>query len=147
MINMPGTNLVLVDSDAIIGLINPDDPNHSKCIKISEYLSSSSFGTIAPYPIILEAATALSRQSKINRPDLAVQILDGNAKVEDRPKLNEDIAELVSESFRKNTSRKNTPFDHYLCALAKKNNIKYVFSFDAFYKKQGLIPAEELLKK
>lgn len=147
---MPGTNynnLVIVDSDGLIGLANPSDPNHSKCVEISDYLTMNSLGTVVPYLIVLEAATALARRTKINRPDLAAEILATNARVEDRPVLDEDVASLVSDSFSKNTSRKNTPFDHYLCVLAKKNNIKYVFSFDSFYKKQGLVLAEELLKK
>ncbi len=144
---MPGTNFVIVDSDALIGLVNVTDLNHTKCLKISDHLAKNSLGTVVPYPIVLEAATALSRDTRINRPDLAAEMLASYAKLEDKPKLNEDIAKLVSDSFQKNTSRKNTPFDHYLCALAKKNGIKYVFSFDSFYKKQGLILAEDLLKK
>jgi predicted nucleic acid-binding protein len=144
---MPGTNIVIVDSDALIGLINPNDSNHSKCLEVSNYLINNNFGTVVPYLIVLEAATALARVTKINRPDLASEILAANSRVEDYPVLDENVASLVSESFRNNTSRKNTPFDHYLLALAKKNNIKYVFSFDSFYKKEGLIPAEELLNK
>lgn len=33
----------------------------------------------------------------------------------------------------------------YVLALAKKNNIKYIFSFDSFYKKHGLILIEDLI--
>ncbi len=142
---MPGNSSILVDSDGLIGLINPSDPNHSKCVEISNYLTANSLGTIVPYPIVLEAATTLTR--KINRPDLAKEILANNAAIDDKPKLDEDVSALVSNSYWQNTSNKNTPFDHYLCALAKKNNIKYIFSFDSFYKKQGLTLAEELLKK
>lgn len=146
---MLGTDniLVIVDSDGLIGLINPADPNHSKCVEISNYLAINNLGAVIPYPIVLEAATALARDTKINRPDLAAEILASHAKVEDKPKLDEDVAGLVSTSSQNNTSRKNTPFDHYLCALAKKNGIMYVFSFDSFYRKQGLILAEDLLKK
>ena len=144
---MPGTNLVIVDSDALIGLVNDTDANHAKCLEISSHLAVNSLGTVVPYPIVLEAATTLSRVTKINRPDLASEMLASYAKLEDKPKLDEDVSQLVSESFQDNTSRKNTPFDHYLCALAKKNGIKYVFSFDPFYKKQGLTLAEDLLKE
>lgn len=144
---MRGTNLVIVDSDGLIGLINPHDPNHTACLEISKYLAKNSFATIVPYPIVLEAATALARDTKINRPDLAAKILAAHASIEEKPTIDEDVANLVSDLFHANTSRKNTPFDHYLLALAKKNGIKYVFSFDSFYKKQGLIPAVELLKK
>lgn len=144
---MLGTNLVIVDADAMVALVNEADVNHEKSLQIFDYLASNSFGTITPYPIVLEAANALSRDTKINRPDLASRLLENYSQPGTRPKLDEDIAELVAESFSGNTSRKNTPFDHYIWALAKRNNIKYVFSFDSFYKKQGLIPAEELLKK
>lgn len=145
---MPGTNIpVIIDSDALIGLVNPNDPHHLKCVEIQTHLAKNNFETIAPYPIILEATTALARDTKINRPDLAAEILASDAQIEDSPKLDENIGSLVSESFSKNTSRKNTPFDHYVLALAKKNHIKYIFSFDSFYKKQGLNLAEELLKK
>ena len=143
---MLGTNLILVDADALVGLINEVDLNHEKCLKISDYLAQNSFATITPYPIVLEAANALSRDTRINRPDLANIILSNYDQPGSKPKIDEDVSALVSESFSKNTSRKNTPFDHYLCALAKKNNIKYVFSFDSFYKKQGLVLAEELIK-
>lgn len=145
MTNMPGTNLVLVDSDGLIGLINPNDPNHSKCIAISNYLSANSLGTVVPYPIALEAATTLTR--KFDRPDLGQLILESNAAIEEKPSLNEDVSLEVSTLFSQNTSTKNTPFDHYVCALAKKNNIKYIFSFDSFYKKQGLKLAQDLLKE
>ncbi len=144
---MPGTKLVVVDSDALIGLVNTTDLNHAKCLQISEYLAKNSLGTVVPYPIVLEAATALSRNTKINRPDLAAEMLASYAELEDKPKLDDDVTKLVSESFQKNTCRKNTPFDHYLCALAKKNGISYIFSFDSFYKKQGLILTEDLLKE
>lgn len=147
MTNMLGiNNIILVDSDGLIGLSNKTDPNHEKCLDISKYLLKNSFVTVTPYPIVLEAATALSRDSKINRPDLANKILENYIQYGEKAEIDEDVAAQVRDTFSKNTSRKNTPFDHYLCALAKKNNIKYVFSFDAFYKKQGLTLAEELLK-
>lgn len=144
---MPGNNLVLVDSDGLIGLANPKDPHHPKCVEIHNFMTSNSLASVTPFPIVLEASSALARDTKINRPDLAKDVLLNHALVGDKPKLDENVEKLVSLSYKKNSSRKNTPFDHYLLALAKKNHIKYIFSFDSFYKKQGLILAEELLKK
>ena len=143
---MPGTNFVLLDSDALIGLANSADINHQKSLLISNFLAQNNFGTIIPYPIVLEAATALSRNTKINRPDLANEILANYIRTENWLNMDQNVESQVSQSFSKNTSRKNTPFDHYLLALARKNGIKYVFSFDSFYQKQGLSLAEDLLK-
>lgn len=99
-----------------------------------------------PYAIVLEAATTLSRP-RINRPDLAESLLNYYLIAEKGVKnLNFEVAELVAEIYDPKSSKKNTPFDHYVLAIAKKNNIKYVFSFDAFYEKNGLTLAEDLLK-
>ena len=114
---MPGTNFVLLDSDALIGLANSADTNHQKSLLISNFLAQNNFGTIIPYPIVLEAATALSRNTKINRPDLANEILVNYIRTENWLNMDQNVESQVSQSFSKNTSRKNTPFDHYLLAL------------------------------
>lgn len=143
---MPGTNTVIVDSDALIASINTTDANHERSVKISQYIIQNNLEMFVPYAIILEAATALAR-SRINRPDLSKKLLNDYSLTEEKPSVETEVARMVSELFSTNTSRKNTPFDHYLLALAKKNGIRYIFSFDSFYKKQGLTPVEELLKK
>ena len=102
---------------------------------------------IFAYPIILEAATTIAKDKQINRPDLAAKLLQDYQDIELQPNIDYKISDLVANSFSKNTSRKNSPFDHYVLALAKKNGIKYVFSFDTFYKKQGLILMEDLIGK
>ena len=146
MINIPGSNTtVIVDSDALIGLIHDDDKLHDRCLKISEYLSLNSFTTLVPYPIVLEAATTLSRDTSIARPDLAAKLLSDYAYIEDEPTFTYDVAALVTELYAPKTSKKNTPFDHYVLALAKKNDIKYVFSFDSFYEKKGLTLMEDVV--
>lgn len=145
--NMPGTNIIIADSDSIIGLIHSTDSLHSKCLEIAKFLHKNNYQIVIPFSVLLETATALSRNNKINRPDLAQQFLEDQSNTITIPLFDEPIRPELAHSFKQNTSRKNTPFDHYLCALAKKNNIKYIFSFDSFYKKQGLSLAEELIKK
>lgn len=146
MTNIHGNSLILVDSDALIGLIHKGDALHDRCLMISEYLSSKSLATVVPYPIVLEAATTLARDKTIRRPDLAAQLLSDFASTENIS-YNSDVSELVSKLYKTNTSKKNSPFDHYNLALAKKNNMKYIFSFDSFYKKNGLILMEEAINK
>lgn len=143
---MHGNKTLIVDSDALIGLIHKDDALNNKCTEILTFLLKNNFSVVMPYAIVLEAATALTRSS-IRRPDLAVSLLNYYLTVEKANKnFNFEVADLVVKLYDIKTSKKNTPFDHYVLALAKKNNIKYVFSFDAFYKKNGLTLAEDLLK-
>lgn len=146
MTNTPGSKTVLVDSDALIGLIKADDPLHRKCLDLAHFLETNTYEVISPFAIVLEAATTLARNTKIDRPDLARQLLEDQANTQYPDGFYWTAQSQTAASFSKNTSRKNTPFDHYLCALAKKNHVKYIFSFDSFYKKQGLVLAEELLK-
>lgn len=142
---MPGIK-VLFDSDALIALINASDPHHKLSENILEQLVASSSTPVIPYAIILEAATALARNKHISRPDLSKKLLIDYADAKLPEEFDPNVGSLVATDYKTNISKKNSPFDHYLCALAKKNSIKYIFSFDSFYKKQGLTLAEELLK-
>lgn len=145
MTNIHGNKTVIFDSDGLIGFIHQSDALHKRCLEISRYLEQNSFATIVPYPIVLEAATTLARDKTIKRPDLAARLLDDYAEIEEELTYDSNVASLLSKIYNPKTSKKNTPFDHYVLALAKKNNIKYVFSFDSFYKKHGLTLMEDLV--
>lgn len=140
MTNISG-RVVITDSDALIGLVSSEDLLHKQCVKISQYLRNNNIDTVTPYPIVLEAATVLARV--LERHDLALKILQDYTSAEDR--IDTDVSDLVAKLFTSRTSKKNTPFDHYVLALARKNNIQYVFSFDSFYKKNGLTLMEDLI--
>ena len=133
--------MVIVDSDALIGLISDDDKLHERCLQIQRYLIQNNLQLVIPYPIVLEAASALARV--MNRPDLTAKLLNDYEESDDQ--MDYKVATLVANLYNPKTSKKNTPFDHYVLALAKKNNIQYIFSFDSFYKKNGLTSIEELL--
>jgi predicted nucleic acid-binding protein len=133
---MPGNKFVLVDSDALIGLIHKDDALHARAVVVSKYLSKNGFVIIIPYPIVLEAATALFRGLK--KSDLAKRLLEDYSDFS-QPELEERlVAKIIPGIFNSKASKKNTPFDCYLVALARLNKINLIFSFDSFYKKQGL---------
>ena len=145
MTNIPGGNKVIVDSDALIGLIHTDDLLHDRCLKVSQYLAKNSFTTVVPYPIVLEAATTLAKDKTIRRPDLAARLLQDYAAIEN-PAFDTEVTRLVATLYHPKTSKKNSPFDHYVLALAKKNNIAYIFSFDSFYRKSGLTLIEDVAR-
>ena len=134
-------NIVIADSDALIGLIYEADLLHQRSVKIFNYLQKENSYIFIPYPILLEAATGLARIA--GRADLAAQLL--KSYVNSGYKLDMSVEDLVAELYDPKTSKKNTPFDHYVLALAKKNDIKYVFSFDSFYKKNGLTLMEDVV--
>jgi len=142
MTNISGNKSVIADADALIGLVSKEDALHNRCLQISRYFLEKNIITLTPYTIILEAATVLSKI--LGRSDLAAKLLKDFADIEE--KLDTNVSGLVTKLYNPKTSKKNTPFDHYVLALAITNNVRVVFSFDSFYKKHGLILAEELLK-
>ena len=144
MTDIPGNKTVVVDSDALIGLIHEDDLLHERSVKVASYLAKNSFATIVPGPIILEAATTLAKDKTINRPDLAKRLLKDYAEIEPALLTSKIFKELAS-NYSTRTSKQNTPFDYLVVVTAKLQGIKTVFSFDKFYQKQGLTLAEELL--
>lgn len=145
MTNIRGNKTVIVDADALIGLIHEDDQLHKRCLKVSQYLAENSFATIVPYPIVLEAATTLAKDKTIKRPDLAKRLLKDYATVEEEAFNAFETASLVAQIYNPKTSKKNSPFDYYVLACAKRNNVSLVFSFDSFYKKMGLTLIEDAI--
>ena len=137
------TKRIIVDADALIGLLNENDALHQRCLKIEKFLDQNDYETIIPYTAILEAATTLSRATRPERPELAQDLLNKATHLRYPLDIDSNIAGLVASVYNDRASKKNTPFDCYILALARRNNIKCVFSFDAFYKKQGLILIEE----
>jgi predicted nucleic acid-binding protein len=145
MINTFGGKSAIVDADALIGLIHETDALHSSCLKIAKYLHRRKFLLFIPYPIVLEAATTLAKDKTIKRPDLAARLLKDYATVE-KTFFDTQVGEAVAEIYQSKTSKKNTPFDYYVLACARKNNIKLVFSFDSFYEKNGLVLLKNVVK-
>lgn len=140
---MPGAKQVLIDADALVGLINQNDVLHSRCLQIVGFFSKNNLSTIVLPPTILEAATALSRG--IKRPDLAKQLLADYSQLEPVVLPPEIFSKLISV-YDPTVTTKNTPFDYFLLAYAKTKQIDIIFSFDHFYEKQGLTLAEKLLQ-
>jgi len=136
-------NIVIVDSDALIGLISESDLLHKRCIKVADYLAKNNYITIICNSTVLESATTLSRA--INRPDLAKKLLKDFDLIKQQEFADVGAMSLVSDMFNPKSSKQNTPFDYYVCAVAKINNINLIFSFDKFYEKQGLVLVESIM--
>jgi predicted nucleic acid-binding protein len=136
------SKLCLVDSDALIGALHDNDLLHKRCLKILDYVNQNDISLTVVYPLVLEAATTLSR--RLNHPELAGKLLRDFSSIENSD-IDLEVGEIVADLYQPKTSKKNTPFDHYVLALAKKNNIKHIFSFNDFYKKNGLTLLEDLL--
>lgn len=144
---MPGKNnepLIIVDADALIALNNTADTNHAKAKSILTHLTTSEAYILFPTTAICEAVTVL--RGRVNKPESAEQIVN-KLCAGDFPLQEVGHKELVQAAalFHPQGSKKNTLFDAVIAAIATTLHADAIFSFDEWYRKQGLNLAEDLM--
>ena len=144
---MPGKNkepLIIVDADAIIALSNRDDTNYEKARTILASLTALHASTLFPTTALCEAVTVL--KGRLNKPDEAYTIIEKLHN--DRFPLQEVTGGTLKNAatlLTPGTSKKNTLFDAVVATLAHHLEADAIFSFDAWYEKQGFPLASSLL--
>lgn len=136
---------VVVDSDVIYAIYNPNDPLNSKATQTFESLVTQGYQLIYPSSVIFEVISLFQRVlptptvtntllEMIKDDSIFVYIID---------------SELLKDSvslFNPTGSKKNTLIDCSVACLAKKIKADAVLSFDHFYTRQGLKLAADLVK-
>jgi len=128
---------IIVDSDALIALVNVDDALASDAIRIVEQLRNIKAALVYPSTTIAETVTTLQR--KLNRPDLAhalIVSLKANQFIIEP--IDEEILAQAAQLYYPHGSKQDTFFDAIVAAVAQKLNATAVFSFDGWYEKVGL---------
>ena len=140
------TKVVVVDSDAIFALYNPNDPLNKKATKTFQRLIALSYQLVYPTSVIFEVLSLFQRVlptptvttklvELIRNDQLLLHIIDV------------DILKEAAALFNPAGSKKNTLIDCSVVAIAKKIKADAVFAYDNFYTKQGLKQAEDLVKR
>ena len=140
------TKVVVVDSDAIFALYNPNDPLNEKATQTFQRLIALGYQLVYPTSVIFEVLSLFQRVlptptvttklvELIRNDQLAIHIIDT------------DILREAAVLFNPAGSKKNTLIDCSVAAIAKKIRADGVFAYDSFYMKQGLKLAENLVKK
>ena len=134
---------IIVDSDGLIGSINPQDSHYIISQKILSKLIKNNSKLIYPATVIAESVTFL--QGKFNNSVMAKEVL----RLVTENLIN--IEPVDGKTLRKANifmnlqgSKHNTLFDCVVAAIAVENNADAIFSFDGFYKKNGFKLASEL---
>ena len=139
------TKTVVVDSDAIYAIYNPEDPLNSRATKTFQQLIEGGFQLIYPTSVLFESISLFQRVSP--SPDVTEMLVDMIKS--DTLLIHIVDSELLKESatiFKPAGSKKNTLVDCSVVAIAKKIKADGVFAYDEFYTKQGLKLAEDLVK-
>ena len=135
--------VIIVDSDGIIGSLNPNDAHYSSCHKILSKLIGKNIRFLYPATTIVESITFL--QGRLNQPELASKLLD--LIKENRLDIAPVDKKLLQESSRLmhlKGSKHHTLFDCIVAAVAEEYKADAIFSFDHFYKTKGFKLAEDL---
>ena len=139
------TKSVIVDSDSIFALYNPNDPLNTKATQTFQQLITQGFALIYPTSVLFEVVSLFQRVlptptvtnkliEMIRNDQLLAYVVDT------------DILKESAILFDPAGSKKNTLIDCSVVTIAKKIKADGVFAYDEFYAKQGLKLAEDLVK-
>jgi predicted nucleic acid-binding protein len=146
---MPGTNddaprVVIGDADGLIALLQEDDSNHEKAVRIARRCVEQRAEVIFPLTAIVETITTLQR--RLNNPPLAEKVrqqtIDGQLVIDE---VDRETLKQASRLFNPFGSKQNTLFDAVVATVARKYAATTIFSFDGWYTKLGFTLARDAL--
>ena len=135
---------VVVDSDAIFAIYNPNDPLNTKAIKTFQQLITQGYQLVYPSSVLFEVVSLFQRV--LPTPKIATKLVEMIKN--DRILIYIIDADTLKESavlFNPSGSKKNTLIDCSVVAIAKKIKADGVFAYDNFYTRHGLSLAESLV--
>lgn len=136
---------VVIDSDAIFAIYNPNDPLNSQATKTFQELVSQGYQFVYPTSVVFEVISLFQRV--LPTPTVTKKLVEMIKN--DQMLIYVVDNEILKESahlFDPAGSKKNTLIDCSVVAVAKKINASGVFAYDEFYIKQGLKMALDLVK-
>ncbi len=137
---------VVVDSDSIFALYNPNDSLNVKATRTFRQLITQNFQLIYPTSVLFEIISLFQRV--LPTPTVTHKLI-GMIK-NDSMLLHVVDTDILKESaalFDPLGTKKNTLIDCSVVVIAKKIKAEAVFAYDSFYRKCGLKLAEELVKE
>ncbi len=137
--------VVIVDSDAIISLVNPADANKQRAAYILTKFQQMKANLYFPATTIVEAITTCQRT--LSSPVLTNAMFDKVKRHElSILQVDEEVIALATSLFSPDGSKQNTFFDAVVAAMARQYKADAIFSFDKWYIKIGLTNAEDYLE-
>lgn len=135
---------VVVDSDAIFAIYNPNDPLNKQATQTFKELISQGFQLIYPTSVIFEVISLFQRV--LPTPTVTRRLIE-MIKNDQLPihVVDSDILKESAGLLNPSGSKKNTLIDCSVVVVAKKIKAGGVFAYDSFYTKQGLKLAENLI--
>ncbi len=136
--------IVVVDSDSIFAIYNPNHPLNERAIKTFQELIAQGYALIYPTSVIFEVISLFQRVLPTPKvtAGLIEMIKDNQLSVY---AVDSDILKESAALFDPFGSKKNTLIDCSVVVIARKVKARGVFAYDSFYTKQGLKLSEDLV--
>lgn len=129
--------MIFIDSDAMIGIVLPQDPHHVNALNIMDKLKKSAEELVTSWESIDEVATKLSmfHNKQVARDFLAYVYGASRLTIQF---IDASLSREALAIFDKQTSKNVSLTDCANIAICRFMGITTVFSFDPHYKKNGL---------
>lgn len=136
--------LIIVDSDAIFALYNPNDPLNAKATRTFQELIQQDYQLVYPTSVLFEVISLFQRV--LPTPTITTKLVEmiKNDQLHTYV-IDSDILKGTATLFDPVGSKKNTFIDCSIVVIAKKLKADGVFSYDKFYAKHGLKSASQLV--
>ncbi len=140
------TKKVIVDSDAIFAIYNPNDPLNAQATQTFQKLANKGYQLIYPTSVVFEIISLFQRV--LPNPTVTTSLIEmlRNDKLFIEI-VDNDVLKEAAMLFNPAGSKKNTLIDCSVVIIAKKTKADGVFAYDQFYGKQGITLAEDLLEQ
>jgi len=137
---------VVVDSDAIFAIYNPNDPLSAQATQTFHELTNKGYQLIYPTSVVFEIISLFQRV--LPTPKVTTKLIEliKNDQISIHV-VDENILKESATLFNPGGSKKNTLIDCSVIIVAKNIKAEGVFAYDEFYSKQGLTLAEDLVKQ
>lgn len=137
--------IVVVDSDSIFAIYNPNDPLNVKATQTFQQLIARGYQFIYPTSVLFEVISLFQRV--LPTPAVLIKLIEMIKT--DSLLIHIVDVDILKESvvlFDPAGSKKNTLIDCSVVVVAKKIKADGIFAYDSFYTKSGLKLAEDLLR-
>jgi predicted nucleic acid-binding protein len=143
MINMRMISKVFVDTNVFVAIRDTTDTTHTRAIKILEYLRNHKVKWCTSSDVIGETLTVMSK--KLGKAICVDWYKDfRNSRIEEIF-VDENLHKEARSAFKQVKSKNTSFIDCSSMVAMKRNNIKYIFSFDEDFKKLGIKLVEDVV--
>ncbi|MBU1085404.1 MAG: PIN domain-containing protein [Candidatus Beckwithbacteria bacterium] len=125
---------LFIDADAFVGTYIPQDAHYQKCLKLILKIHQSKAVVYTSNTSFYEAVTVISQKAGKDKAKLFLKKSLKGVKV---IYIDSFLEAKAQQIFSRQTSKNVSFFDCINMAIMEKLKIKYIFSFDLHYKKNG----------